>query len=159
MFDNWQAKETLTSVTVCVGFGVFIFSYFTLRINFYANARQHFMNAVYDLDKQMMSNPDLWTVFDQNDFALKPKPEAEWVAKRTAFIYYYFNLFETAYLNHRRSGVLAILRNQESYRTLDRRVRNFFKNSRAARTLWQKHRDFYEQSFQKYLDRIISEYS
>jgi hypothetical protein len=117
------------------------------------------MNAVYDLDKQMMNNPDLWTVFDGNEFGLEPKPDQESAAKRASFVYYSINLFETAYLNHRKSGVLGILRNQESYETLDRRVRNFFRKSQTARTLWRSNQGLYEPTFQKYLEPIVKEYS
>jgi len=159
VLDNWQAKESIGVIAASVTFCLVVFSYFTLRVNFHANARFHFMNAVYDGDKQMMNNPDLWTIFDENDFGLVPNSEANWVAKRTSFIYYYFNIFETAYLNHRKSGVLAIFRNQESYDTLDRRVRNFFKNSQAARIQWKKNHDLYEPSFRRYLEPIVSEYS
>ncbi|HLF78897.1 MAG TPA: hypothetical protein VJB57_15570 [Dehalococcoidia bacterium] len=97
MLDNWQAKESIGAIAACVTFALVVFSYFTLRVNFHANARQNFMNAVYDLDRQMMNSSDLWTVFDKNDFALVPNPEADAAAKRTAFLYYYFNLFETAF--------------------------------------------------------------
>lgn len=152
MFENWQAKETI-GTTFCV----FLFSYFTLRVNFHANARQGFMNAVYDLEKQMMSNPDLWTVFDSNEFGLTPKADAESAAKRTSFMFYYFNLFETAYLNHRKSGVLGIMRNQESFETLDRRVRNFFGHCDQARELWRRSEHLYEKSFRAYLDPIVGQ--
>ena len=47
MFENWQAKETLGALAASVTFCVFLFSYFTLRVNFHANARQNFMSAVY----------------------------------------------------------------------------------------------------------------
>jgi hypothetical protein len=156
VLENWQAKESIGAIAASVTFCLFLFSYFTLRVNFHANARQSFMNAVYDGDRQMMNNPDLWTVFDSNDFGLEPKSDAESVARRTSFMYFYFNLFETAYLYHRKSGVLGILRNQESYDALDRRVRNFFTNSQAARTLWRKHEQLYEKSFRAYLDPIVS---
>jgi hypothetical protein len=43
------------------------------------------MNAVYDVDKQLLNNSDLWAIFDKNDFALEPKLDADSVAKRTAF--------------------------------------------------------------------------
>jgi hypothetical protein len=159
MLDQWQAKETIGVIAATVTFCLVLFSYFTLRVNFHANARQSFMNAVYDLDRQMMNNPDLWTVFDRNDFGLEAKTEPESVARRTAFLNYYLNLFETAYLNHRKSGILGILKNQESFETLDRRVKNFFKNSRQARTLRQNQRGLYEPSFQTYLEPIVREYS
>ncbi len=159
MLDNWEAKESIGAVAASLTFGVFLFSYFTLRVNFHANARQHFMNAVYDLDRQMMSNPDLWTVYDHNDFGLEQKQDAGSAATRAAFVYYFFNLMETAHFNHRKSGILGLMRNQESYEAVDRRVRKFVGSSTSARTLWRKNRGLYETSFQKYLDPIVNGYS
>lgn len=156
MLENWQAKETIGALAAGLTLCVIVFSYFTLRVNFHATARQHFMNTVYDLERQMMNNPDLWTVFDENDFALEPKTEPEAVARRASFMYSYINLFETGYLSHRKSGVLGLFRNQESFDTLDRRVKNFFNNSSAARALWKKHQHLYEKSFRAYIDPIVA---
>jgi hypothetical protein len=159
VFENWQAKETIGVIAASLTLCVVLFSYFTLRVNFHANARQAFMNAVYDLDRQMMSNPDLWTIFDSNDFGLVQKTDPESQAKRAGFMTYYLNLMETTYLNHRRSGVLGLMRNQESFETLDRRIHNFLGNSTAARTLWKNTSRLYDRSFQAYLDPIVAELS
>ena len=72
-----------------------------------------------------------------------------------SIMFYYFNLFETANMNHRKSGVLGIMRNQESFETLDRRVKNFFGNCEAGRQLWRRSEHLYEKSFRAYLDPIV----
>ena len=60
------------------------------------------MSALFEIDKLMISHPDLWTIYDNSTIELPKSDVPKEKAKRRSFIFYHFNLFEVTHTNYTR---------------------------------------------------------
>src|SRR4051794_609966 len=88
----------------------FIFSvataWFAWRYNGTAvryTARNQYMNALFDLDRQLIARPELWAIHDDHPMVRTRSHDPEAAARREAFIYLHLNLFESVYNDYHKS--------------------------------------------------------
>ena len=92
------------------------------------------MNARFDIDRQLVNRPELWAIYDDHPMSASRSNEPEAVSRRQAFLYFHFNLFETAYNDYNK--VLRRTRTDEQDWVWDAWIRRFFRaSSEAAKSL------------------------
>jgi hypothetical protein len=123
-------------------------------------AWNQYMNALFDLDRQLITRPELWAIFDNHELATKRAEDAESRGRREAFIYYHLNLFETVFNNY--NNMLSRTRIDEQYwQSWDAWIRYFLVESREARELFTKplpQRIFF-RGFVDYANGIIADWA
>lgn len=119
-------------------------------------ARNQYMNALFDIDRQLLSNPHLWAVYDNHPLASTKSSDPIEAARREAFIYLHLNLFETVFNDYRSLRVpdkndLAFWASWDSW------IRLFFAGSQDARELFASARvqEIFHSDFVEYVNQVI----
>lgn len=121
-------------------------------------SRNHYTNALFDIDRQLVNRPELWAIYDDHPMAAKRSMDPEAVARRDAFIYLHFNLFETVYNDYHK--VLQRTQTDEQYwRSWDSWIHYFFRTSSEARNLFYNAecQDIFFGDFVLYAKTVIRE--
>lgn len=121
-------------------------------------ARNQYMNAVFDIDRQMVNHPELWAIYDGHALANARKTCPEASGRRQAFLYFHFNLFETVFNDYHR--VLQWLpRDEQHWRSWDNWIRRFFRGSSDARSefLEAAEAGIFIEDFLNYARSIVDE--
>ena len=116
------------------------------------------MNALFDINKQLIANPMLWTIFDSHPLSVEKSNDPQEKARREAFIYFWLNLFESIHSDYhhvyRKSKI-----NRSYWEAWDRYIRSFLSQSSEAQTIARL--ELTQQSFGKhytgYLGQILNE--
>ena len=122
-------------------------------------SRNHYMNALFEMDKQMIANPRLWAIDDFHPIAQEKSNQTEEKAKRDAFIYYNFNLFESIY--HDYNNVLYLSKaDKQFWDSWKRNMINLFVNSSEARTIFRRKftQQIYMKNFVDFVNAILANY-
>ena len=96
------------------------------------------MNALLDIDRQLVTNPELWQVYGVDvaalpDDSIHPDREA---GRRLAFIWYHLNLYELVFFEFHGDPVAPLDRDDRLFRdSWDGYVRSFLARSAEAREL------------------------
>jgi len=135
---------------------VWRFSYLSLRAS---TLNEHF-RALVQLDCQIINHPDLAAIYDYDPLSQKKSMDPIDVAKRTAFIYLYFNIFENVYIFYK--DILGKKQNSmdvKNWEAWERYIRRIFTESSEARTLFKQERskEAYCSNFTTYVFDIINE--
>lgn len=121
-------------------------------------SRNHYTNALFDIDRQLVNRPELWAIYDDHPMAANRSMDPEAVARRDAFIYLHFNLFETVYNDYHK--VLRRTQTDEQYwRSWDSWIHYFFRASAEARSLFANAvcQNIFFGDFVRYGNKVISE--
>ena len=107
------------------------------EVNIRYASRNHYMTVLFELDKQLINNPKLWAVYDTHPLSsskLNETPEEK--AKREAFIWFHFNLFESVFNDYNNVIKLTKVDSQfwESWKS---NIELFLGNSLEARKLFK----------------------
>ena len=89
-------------VALVVSFLTAVRTWISAVATFRSQARNNYMNALFDLNRQAIANPDLWSVYDAVLVPASNEPLK--TAQRLAFVWYHLNLFEVVhadYTSHR----------------------------------------------------------
>jgi hypothetical protein len=119
-------------------------------------ARNQYMNALFDIDRQLIARPELWAIYDNHYMASARSEDPETKARREAFIYLHFNLFETVYADYNK--ILRLARHDTIvWQSWDRWIRQFFGGSSEARALFIKEvaQDIFSKDFVAYVNRTL----
>lgn len=140
----------LTIVTV-------IFTYRFNRITIRNSAKQEHQKILLEINKMLLAEPELWTVYDQHPMnAVTPKsPQLQ--AKVEALVYYYLNFFDVVYEFYN----VHIIKNKndlETWKSWAAYIEYFIRGSSAARnTILQMNAKLYEEGVYSFYYKIISE--
>jgi hypothetical protein len=102
-------------------------------------ARAGYMTALLDIDRQLITNPQLWRVYGV-DFSASPgtgasAPDLE-AGRRLAFIWYHLNLYELVFSEFHAHRVAPLDRDErEFWVSWDKYIRLFLDRSAEAREL------------------------
>jgi hypothetical protein len=121
-------------------------------------ARNQYMNAVFDIDRQMVNHPGLWAIYDGHDVAKGRDTSPIESGRRQAFMYFHFNLFETVFNDYHR--VLRWLpRDEQHWQSWHNWIRGFFRASSDARAEFLRAADagIFIQDFIQYARPIVDE--
>lgn len=121
-------------------------------------SRNHYTNALFDIDRQLVDRPELWAIYDDHPMAANRSMDLEAVARRDAFIYLHFNLFETVYSDYHK--VLRRTQTDEQYwRSWDSWIHHFFRASAEAGSLFTNavSQHIFFGDFVLYGNKVISE--
>jgi hypothetical protein len=130
--------------------------YLSLRTS---TMQEHF-RALLQLDCQMINRPDLAAIYDYDPLSQKKSMDPIDVAKRTAFIYLYFNIFENVFIFYK--NILGKKQNsmdKMSWEAWDRYIRRIITDSSEARALFRQERakEAYSSDFIDNIYDIIEE--
>jgi hypothetical protein len=120
------------------------------------SARNQYMNALFDIDRQLLNRPDLWAIYDDHYMAASKSAAVEDRARREAFLYYHLNLFETVFNDYNGSLTLND-RDQRFWESWQAWIVDFFRSSSEARTLFQKDiaQGIFHRQFVDHVNAII----
>lgn len=125
-----------------------------------ANIRQtiknSYMSTLFDIDKQLINLPILWTIYDKSPFKLDEKEEDK--ARKRAFIYYHFNMFEITHTNYTK----VLFKNssdKEFWTSMTKYINQFFRTSTLARQLFKEEytQELYLPNFVNFINNMITE--
>jgi hypothetical protein len=119
-------------------------------------SRNHYMNALFDIDRQMLNNPSLWAIFDSHPLARNKSMDAEEQAKRQAFLLFHLNLFDNIYEDYQRRLKLR-KRDREYWESWNHWIKYVMRSSSEARDLFFscKKDGIYPEHFLMYMSTII----
>ncbi|HYN81827.1 MAG TPA: hypothetical protein VES88_10030 [Gemmatimonadaceae bacterium] len=120
-------------------------------------SRNQYMNALFDINRQLANRPELWAIYDDHPVALQRSNETLEKARRQAFIYFHFNLFETVF--HDYTHVLRPNRTDALYwESWQRWIASFLGSSREARDLFREKicQDTYMNAFVHFMNGMIN---
>jgi hypothetical protein len=132
------------------------FSYLSLRTS---TMQEHF-RALVQLDCQMIDRPDLAAIYDYDPLSQKKSMDPVEIAKRTAFISLYLNIFENVFIFYK--DILGKKQNsmdKMNWEAWDRYIRRIITDSSEARVLLKQERakEAYSSDFIDYVSGIIKE--
>lgn len=77
-------------------------------------ARNNYMNALFDLNRQIIAQPELWSVYDPDMLESAAKTPTEQVRRR-AFIWYHLNVFEVVHADYSTNRITRFNRADRLY--------------------------------------------
>ena len=96
-------------------------------------ARNNYMNALLDINRQLITYPQLWSTYD-GTAAAGDLPEE--IARRRGFIWYHLNLFETVYAEFKQHRLEPLdYEDTAFWESWDVFIRSFLDKSPEAREL------------------------
>jgi hypothetical protein len=105
------------------------------RATLRAAHRANYMNALLNLNREIMGHPELWSVYDAQ-WRPSEFDSATETARRRAFIWYHLNLFELFYTDyHQQRNDAPDSDAREHWDAWDRYIRSFLNSSDEARVI------------------------
>jgi hypothetical protein len=120
------------------------------------SSRNQYMNALFDIDRQLIARPELWAIYDTHEMFANRSDAPRVKARREAFLYLHMNLFETVYVDHNK--ILRPSRpDKEFWKSWDAWIYQFFKGSSEARALITKPlaQAIFSAAFSAYINGIL----
>jgi hypothetical protein len=101
-----------------------------------STSRNNYMNALFNINRELIAHPDLWAVYDpdwpQADSHNSPTEKA----RRRSFIWYHINLFEVFYGDYHHHRLDSPDSDDRQYwDSWDKFIRSFLQGSDEARAL------------------------
>ena len=116
------------------------------------------MSALFDIDKQLINNPELWTIYDNFPIGLQKSNDGKSLGQRRAFIFYHLNLFEVTHTNYTRI-LYKNKADREFWESMKAYMRQFLKCSTDARIIFKEPttQELYLPEFLKLMNEIVDE--
>ena len=93
------------------------------------------MNALFDLNRQVLTRPELWAVYDPGLLTSIPDTPLEAVRRR-AFIWFHLNVFEVVHADYFTHRITPLDHTDElCWRSWDNFVSNLLNSSAEARAI------------------------
>jgi hypothetical protein len=120
-------------------------------------SRGQILGALFDMDRQLIAYPELWAIFDGHFMASKRNDTPDSQARRHAFIYYNYNLFEAVYNDYNHAFVLSA-RDKQYWAAWESYIRQFMRSSSESRRLFQDTaQELFGGDFRIFMNGIISD--
>ena len=119
------------------------------RISIRQTIKNSYMSALFDIDKQLINTPSLWTIYDEFPEGLIKDNDPKETGQRRAFIDYHFNLFEVTHTNYTRI-LFKNRADREFWESMKKYIIQFFKSSTEARNIFKE-----ENTQQSYLTEFV----
>jgi len=117
------------------------------------SSRNNYMTALFDLNRQVMTNPQLWAVY-QPEVKLSSQDELEAV-RRHAFIWYHLNVFEVVHSDYSTHRLTRKLDRADTlcWKSWDNFISSVLEGSKEARGIVESDKSmrFLNEEFVKYL--------
>jgi hypothetical protein len=98
-------------------------------------ARNNYMNALFDLNRQLIAQPELWAVYDPDMLTPAAKTPLEQVRRR-AFIWYHLNVFEVVHADYSTNRIASLNQVDQLYwKSWDNFVSYLLRSSAEAREI------------------------
>lgn len=107
------------------------------RVSVRQTIKNSYMSALFDIDKQLINNPDLWTIYDNYPKGLQKSDEGKHLGQRRAFIFYHFNLFEVTHTNYTRI-LYKNKADKEFWEAMKNYIVQFFNCSSESRLIFKE---------------------
>lgn len=119
-------------------------------------SRNQYMNALFDIDRQLIDRPELWAIYDNHEMALSRSNEAGAKARRDAFLYLHFNLFETVYVDYNKI-LQPTQHDNEFWKSWEAWMYQFFEGSSEARALFTRPmaQTIFSKAFVDYINSLL----
>jgi hypothetical protein len=134
-------KDILTIVlsATAIGVSVAVAFFWTRRYNLATLryvSRNNYMNALFDINRQMIAQPQLWAVWDAQAIGPDFRDTPLEACRRRAFLWYHLNLFETVWADYHTHNIRKASETDRRYwRSWDRTIQSFLAGSAEAREL------------------------
>jgi hypothetical protein len=135
-----EAKDILTltvsSAALAVALMTAARSWRSNRATLRSAGRNNYMNALFNINRELIAHPDLWSVYDPDWPRAADYDSPTEVARRRGFIWYHINLFELFYADyhHHRLGSIDSA-DRQYWDSWDKYIRSFLKCSEEARAV------------------------
>jgi hypothetical protein len=159
MFEHIDLIAVIISL-VSLGVSVYV-ERRAARLNesaFRRTAEHDHIAALLELDRVLISNPELWAIYDDHPLARQPRTRGGRLAaaRREAFIFSHLNIFELVHDFYHGSIHLRAC-DRRYWAAWDRYIRQFFRTCSEARTIFRQPRahEIYAETFTGYAREII----
>jgi hypothetical protein len=154
-----QAVSALGTWVAAIFAGIIGFLAYRINANNLRGQRVHNqIKMVLDIDKELISCPQLWGIFDGEKVIPMAPPDFNTLLKQKAFVFSYFNMFDFIYGFYARSmRIWRFKRDKEDWVAWLAYMKDFFKKSGYARELWKTHKriGMYPKSFERFVDEEV----
>lgn len=133
-----ETKDVLTLTASLIAIIVsLVVAFRTWRSNvatFRNASRNNYMTALFDLNRQVITHPQLWAAYDPKSIPSSQDPiEA---IRRRAFIWYHLNVFEVVYADYSTHRLTPLSRvDRLCWESWDNFISNVLQVSREARAI------------------------
>ncbi len=126
--------------------------------SFRRTAEHDHISALLELDRVLISNPELWAIYDDHPLARKHRTRSDGLAaaRREAFIFSHLNIFELVHDFYHGSIRMSAC-DRRYWSAWDRYIRQFFRTSSEARSIFRQPRaqEIYAETFTGYTREVI----
>jgi hypothetical protein len=121
------------------------------------SSRNQYMNALFDIDRQLIARPELWAIYDTHEMFASRSNTPRVKARREAFLYLHMNLFETVYVDYNKILRRKKRHDKEFWDSWDTWIYQFFKGSSEARALFIRPiaQTIFSAPFVAYIKKIL----
>jgi hypothetical protein len=147
--DAVTAALSLAALVVSVSVAVRTRHY--NRASLSATSRNNYMNALLNINREILGHPELWAVYDPQWQPPGCDSPSE-IARRRAFIWYHINLFELFYTDYHRD-ISHDFDDRTQWAAWHAYVRSFLKKSSEAQAIVRDGADMalLSRAFREYL--------
>lgn len=148
---------TLSIISFVITFVTVIFTYRFNRITIRNSAKQEHQKMLLDINKILITEPSLWTIYDNHilNSSVVRTPELE--AKKDALIFYYLNFFDVVYEFYNKH-IIQNKNDKETWKAWNEYIVYFIQGSSQARGIVQRSLLLYETDLSKFYSAIICDY-
>jgi hypothetical protein len=156
---NFEDKFKLVTIIISLSaLGISFWGWKNSRTSIRQTIKNSYMSALFEIDKQLMNNPDLWTIYDSYPVGLQKSNDGKPLGQRRAFISYHFNLFEVTHTNYTRI-LYKNKADKEFWDSMQKYIQQFFKCSTEARNIFKETsiQELYLPDFLTLINKMITD--
>jgi hypothetical protein len=148
---------TVSIISFCLTFLTVIFTYRFNRITIRNSAKQEHQKMLLDIDKILITEPSLWTIYDNHNLNSTTVRTPELEAKKEALIFYYLNFFDVVYEFYNKH-IIQNKNDKETWKAWKEYMDSFIRGSSQARSIIKRSKQWYESDLSAFYFSIIQDF-
>jgi hypothetical protein len=132
---------------------IFIVRHFN-KVALRNSTKQEHARTLFDINKLLISDPELWAIYDKHEITQVIVKDIRNKSKRQALIYLYINFFDTVF-NFYNKQIKKDPNDQREWEAWVKFMDHFFKDSIEARQTFQSAYTWYPKDFAKFINQLI----
>lgn len=149
-----QISLVISIITFLLTILTVVFTYRFNRITIRNTAKQEHQKMLLEVNKMMIADPTLWTIYDDHPLAEGRVFTKEEQGRKEALIYYYLNYFDVIYEFYNKH-IIMNRTDKETWRAWKEYMEYFFRRSSTAREIAKQAYPLYESEIAQYYGSIL----
>lgn len=131
-----------------------VFTYRFNRITIRNSAKQEHQKMLLEVNKMMIADPWLWTIYDDHPLTASRPSSEEDQARKESLIYYYLNYFDVIYEFYNKH-IIMNRTDKETWRAWREYMESFLRRSSQARDIVERSYPLYERELSGFYASVL----